>query len=405
MMVLYNSQMDTTFSFELIAKKDKARMGVMHTPHGSISTPIFMPVGTAASVKSLDAQDITTTDAPIILANTYHLYLRPGMEVLKQAGGVQQFMRWNKPVLTDSGGFQVFSLGAQQQRGAGDVDNKKQSMIPAKVTDEGVEFSSHVDGSKHFFTPEKSIEIQQTIGADIIMSFDECVADDAGRTYAEAAVARTHAWATRCVKAWEQADRKSVYGSYQALFGIIQGSLFEDLRKQSAEYITSLPFDGIAVGGETVGYNMKGTAQVMEWIEHLLPEEKPRYAMGLGRDPQDIIDAVLMGFDMFDCVGPTRLARNGSLYVGKFEKALGGTPVFASEFPNGRLSIGAARYRLDEQVLDPRCDCYTCTSGYTRSYLHHLYRSAELSYYRLASIHNIRCMIRLAREVRASILA
>ncbi len=396
--------MNTLFSFQLQAQKNNARAGIMHTPHGSIETPMFMPVGTAASVKSLDSQDVVGTDAPIILANTYHLYLRPGMEVLKKAAGVQQFMQWNKPVLTDSGGFQVFSLGAQQQRGTGAPDSKKQNMIPAKVTDEGVEFSSHIDGSKHFFTPEKSIEIQQTIGADIIMSFDECVADDAGRAYAEASVARTHAWATRCVTAWEQADRKSVYGSYQALFGIIQGSLFEDLRKESAQYITSLPFDGIAVGGETIGYNMAGTATVMEWIEHLLPEEKPRYAMGLGRDPQDIIDAVLMGFDMFDCVGPTRLARNGSLYVGKFETT-GTTPTFASELPHGRLSIGAARYRLDESVIDPGCDCQTCASGYTRSYLHHLYRSAELSYYRLASIHNIRCMIRLAQEVRAYILA
>jgi queuine tRNA-ribosyltransferase len=398
--------MEKTFSFKLHGSKGTARAGEIITPHGRVETPIFMPVGTAASVKSLDAQDITATKAPIILANTYHLYLRPGMEVLEQAGGVQQFMQWHKPVLTDSGGFQVFSLGAQQRRIALKTSGEPgvaQQLSPAKISDEGVEFSSHLDGSKHFFTPEKSIQIQQQIGADIIMSFDECVADDAERKYVEQAVARTHDWAQRGVAQWKQAEKKSVYGGYQALFGIIQGSLFEDLRVHSAEYITSLPFDGIAVGGETIGYNMAGTAQVMSWIEQLLPKDKPRYAMGLGRDPQDIIDAILMGFDMFDCVGPTRLARNGSLYSGTLAfKSTG--PVFESEFENGRLSIGAARYRSDTEVLQDGCDCYTCTSGYTRSYLHHLYRSKEISYYRLASIHNIRFMVRLAQGMREYIL-
>jgi tRNA-guanine transglycosylase len=394
--------MANQFSFELQSTKGKARAGVFHTPHGSVETPIFMPVGTQASVKALDAADVSAARAPIMLANTYHLYLRPGMEVLQAAGGVQEFMRWQKPVLTDSGGFQVFSLGAQKTQ----LERSQATgptVAPAKISDDGVEFSSHLDGSKHFFTPEKSIEIQRQIGADIIMNFDECVADEAARDYAEGAVARTHAWAKRCYDYWESHDRQSVYGKYQALFGIIQGALFKDLRMQSAEYITGLPYDGIAVGGETVGYNMAGTAEVMSWIEPLLPVNKPRYAMGLGSHPQDVIDAVLMGFDMFDCVAPTRLARNGSLYVGKLE-ILNQRPVFHSEFKRARLNIGSAQFKSDTQVLQPGCDCYTCTAGYTRSYLHHLYKSAELSYYRLASIHNVRSMVRVAQQVRAFIL-
>jgi queuine tRNA-ribosyltransferase len=394
--------MAKNFSFELQSTKGKARAGVFHAPHGSVQTPMFMPVGTQASVKSLDAADVTATQAPIMLANTYHLYLRPGMDVLQAAGGVQEFMRWQKPVLTDSGGFQVFSLGAQKSQVLRSQATGS-TVAPAKISDDGVEFSSHLDGSKHFFTPEKSIEIQRQIGADIIMNFDECVADEAARDYAEGAVARTHAWAKRCHAYWESHNRQSAYGTYQALFGIIQGALFKDLRTQSAEYITNLPFDGIAVGGETVGYNMPGTAEVMSWIEHLLPVAKPRYAMGLGSNPQDVIDAVLMGFDMFDCVAPTRLARNGSLYVGQFE-IQNGQPIFQSEFSRARLNIGSARFKTDTQVLQSGCDCYTCTAGYTRSYLHHLYRSAELSYYRLASIHNVRTMVRVAEQVRSFIL-
>lgn len=384
--------MQSSFSFQLQHTRARARAGLITTPHGQIATPIFMPVGTAATVKSLDAQDIERTQAHIILANTYHLYLRPGTELLEKAGGVHQFMQWGKPMLTDSGGFQVFSLG-----------NQREGHSTVKITDDGVSFTSHLDGSKHFFTPERAIDIQRSIGADIIMAFDECAPDKAPRPYIEQSMQRTHAWAARCYNHWLAAGKQSVYGKYQALFGIIQGSMERDLRVASAQYITGqdsqLQFDGIAVGGETIGYNMPGTVQVMDWIESLLPQDKPRYAMGLGRDPQDLLDAVAAGFDMFDCVGPTRLARNGALYIGELELA-GDWLRFVSPDAKGRLSIGSAQYAADQQPIQPGCDCYTCSQGYTRAYLHHLYKSKELAYYRLATMHNVRFMVRLSADIR-----
>lgn len=371
---------------------------------------MFMPVGTQASVKSLDAKDITETKAPIILANTYHLYLRPGEKTVHELGGVQHMMNWDKPMLTDSGGFQVFSLGEQMKRKtpfqkkateSGFIGNDLQ---PAQILDDGVEFTSHLDGSKHFFTPQKAIEIQQSIGADIIMTFDECTPDSAPLEDAKRAVERTHEWAKECKEQWDATKHLSTQGTYQALFGIIQGAMHEDLRKLAAMQIVSLGFDGIAVGGETIGYNMEGTKQVMEWIESLLPADKPRYAMGLGRDPQDIVDAVEAGFDMFDCVAPTRLARNGALYTGSLQTVEGKRTV-VSEFAKCRLPIANARFALDTAPIQEECDCYTCTSGYTRAYLHHLYKTKELSYYRLASIHNVRFMIRLCETLRQEILA
>lgn len=372
------------FSFHLEKNHLAARAGYFDTPHGRVNTPIFMPVGTAATVKALDSQDIVQTQAQIILANTYHLYLRPGMDVIQAAGGVHRFMGWEKPMLTDSGGFQVFSLGG-------------------KLTDSGVEFTSHLEGSKHFFTPEKAIEIQRQIGADIMMAFDECTPDAATPEYAQQALARTHQWAKQCYEYWEAHDRLTSYGQYQALFGIVQGALHPELRQRSARFMSQLDFDGIAVGGETVGYNMIGTGEVMSWIEALLPTDKPRYAMGLGRDPQDLVAAVKMGFDMFDCVGPTRLARNGALYVGELTSENGELD-FASDFNKGRLGIGAARFARDFTVIDPHCDCATCAAGYSRAYLHHLYKAKELSYYRLASIHNVHFMVRLSQQLRAAIL-
>lgn len=386
------------FSFTRLKTKKKARAGLMQTPHGMVQTPIFMPVGTQASVKSLDANDIESTGAQIILANTYHLYLRPGENVVHQLGGVAHMMKWDKPMLTDSGGFQVFSLGAQLQQKDADSQIKKE-LVPTKIHDDGVEFTSHLDGSKHFFTPTKAIDIQQHIGADIIMAFDECTPDTAPLDQTQRAVDRTYTWAQECIAQWERRNRLSTQGNYQALFGIIQGALHERARKEATENITSLPFDGIAVGGETIGYNMLGTGQVMEWIEDMLPTEKPRYAMGLGKNPQDVIDAIDMGFDMFDCVAPTRLARNGALYTGRLE----GNKV-VSEHEHNRLNIRAKRYELDTGVIDPDCNCYTCRSGYTRAYLHHLSKTQELSYYRLASIHNVRFMIRLCVQYREQIL-
>jgi len=405
------------FSFKLLKTKGKMRAGVMSTPHGNIPTPTFMPVGTLATVKALDSRDVLDTNAPIILANTYHLYLRPGMERLVKMGGVHKFMGFSKPMLTDSGGFQVFSLGRQQElkkvvsrclSSKFDTAPKKKvkkinRKLGVKLGEEGAEFVSHIDGSKHFFSPETSIEIQRKIGADIIMTFDECVADSESKEYTKSSVDRTHRWAKRCSEYWNSHERKSMYGGYQALFGIIQGGMYKDLRKESAKYISSLDFDGIAVGGETTGYNMEGTQEMMGWIEDILPEDKPRYAMGLGRDPQDLIDAVKVGFDMFDCVGPTRLARNGALYFGKLVTK-DGEPEFESKYKNGRLNIGKREFATDDQVIQKDCDCYTCRSGYTRGYLHHLYRTKELAYYRLASIHNVRFMIRLSEKLRSLIL-
>ncbi len=414
----------TKFSYRLLKQKLKARAGVMQTAHGEIETPIFMPVGTVGTVKSLDSKDISDLQAQIILGNTYHLYLRPGTEQLEQLGGLHGFMNWQKPILTDSGGFQVMSLGKNApERSA----NQKKSLT--NVSDDGVNFQSHLDGSSHFFTPERAIEIQRSIGADIIMAFDEALADSLPIAAATVSVNRTHQWAQQCYEYWEHHNRQSAYGYYQALFGIIQGGLFEELRKESAQIISEIPFDGIAVGGETVGYNMEGTATVMGWIEPSLPKDKPRYAMGLGRDPQDIVAAILMGFDMFDCVGPTRLARNGTLYFGELDfsgKAVSGefanshdseaelpatdqasdaVPRFVSPYKNGRLQIGNKEFRTDSQVIQPGCGCYTCQSGYTRAYLHHLFRSQELSYYRLASIHNVYTMVQISRDMRAWILS
>lgn len=357
------------------------------TDHGEVQTPVFMPVGTAATVKALDGDDIRETKAEIVLANTYHLFLRPGEKTVAEMGGVAKFMNWNGPTLTDSGGFQVFSLG---------LGAKGDKL--SKIDDEGVTFKSHLDGKLHRFTPEISMNIQRDLGADIVMAFDECTPDKAEPKYIRDALERTHRWAERSVKQWQLNSMKSSQGTNQALFGIIQGSMDQEMRKEAAEFITSLPFSGIALGGETVGYNMEGTLEVIGWIKHLLPKDKPIYTMGLGRDPQNVVDIILAGIDMFDCVAPTRLARNGALYYGEIRG-----DKFESEFSNGRLNISNAQFVNDKNVIMEGCDCYTCQSGYTRGYLNHLYKSKELSYYRLASIHNVRFMIRLVEQMRGRI--
>lgn len=368
-------------NFEFIKSK---KTGVIKTPHGNFQIPTFMPVGTAATVKSLDSTDITETGAEMILANTYHLFLRPGEKIISEMGGVQRFMNWNRPMLTDSGGFQVFSLGF----GA----NKEKL---AKVDEEGVTLKSHLDGTMKRLTPEISMDIQRDLGADIIMAFDECTPDDKGYEYAKEAMERTHRWAVRSIKQWEKNGKMSAQGKYQALFGIIQGSIHKDLRQESAKFIASLPFDGIAIGGETVGFDMKKTLEIIEWVREFLPKDKPIYTMGLGRDPQNVIDIIKAGVDMFDCVAPTRLARNGALYHGEL---INGN--FESKFENGRLNIGNAIYAEDSNVIMEGCDCKTCIDGYSRSYLRHLYKTKELSYYRLASIHNVRFFMRLSEQMR-----
>ncbi len=377
-------------SFSFTAKEhDHARCGAFETAHGIVETPVYMPVGTLATVKALSSQDVEALSAQILLSNTYHLFLRPGDELIKNVGGIHAFMNWDKPILTDSGGFQVWSLGL-----GSDQKNR------AKITDNGVSFVSHLDGTRHEFTPERVMDIQRNIGSDIVMAFDECTPDDATVEYAKEALERTHRWAERCARQWEKNERQSAQGKYQAFFGIVQGAMHKELRLESAEFISSLNPDGIAVGGETVGYNMEGTQELMDWIRPVLPFEKPRYAMGLGRDPQDIIDAVKVGFDMFDCVAPTRLARNGAVYMGTLEGNTPSTWKFISEFENGRLSIGNARWKEDMTPIMQGCDCSTCSLGYTKAYLHHLYKTKELLYYRLASIHNARFMVRLCDHLR-----
>jgi queuine tRNA-ribosyltransferase len=310
-------------------KHTRARTAVIHTAHGDIETPVFMPCGTQASVKSLDTHDLEQAGAEIILGNTYHLHLRPGEDIIDRAGGLQKFMSYPHPILTDSGGFQVFSLGAQLSsrpsapssgRGA-QVEGKKNCAKLATIDDDGVTFRSHIDGSTHRFTPETAIEIQHKIGADIIMAFDECTPDSATYEDAKRAMERTHRWAERCIAHHKkQKDiRKSGLSGYpdysQYLFGIIQGAKHRNLREESARIISGMDFDGIAIGGESVGYNMDATKDILDWVVPIIPEDKPHYTMGVGFSPMDLFDVVERGADMFDCVAPTRVARNGMLFV------------------------------------------------------------------------------------------
>jgi tRNA-guanine transglycosylase len=380
------------------AQFGNARVGELQTAHGTALTPMFMPVGTRATIKSIDSQDIQAMNPQVVLANTYHLYLRPGHDHVAQMGGVHEFMRYFGPMLTDSGGFQVFSLGAQL-----DEEGRK-AVKPSKISEEGVEFSSYLDGSRHMFTPEKSIEIQQKLGADIIMAFDECVPDTADAAYTRPSVERTTRWLHRCIEQWDAAGRVSAQGKHQSLFGIVQGAQFPDLRCSALQAILETSVEGIAFGGETVGYNMAVTVQILDWVRDLLPDDMPRYAMGLGRDPQNLIDAVQAGFDMFDCVAPTRLARNGTVYFGELDTSNDEKWLWQSPYKNGRLQVGNAAFRSDTQVIQPGCDCHTCANGYTRAYLHYLFRAGELSYYRLASLHNVRTMVRLTEALRTRIL-
>jgi tRNA-guanine transglycosylase len=379
-------------NFFTITHKDKnsrARTGTIYTEHGMIPTPIFMPVGTQATVKSLDVHDLEELDAKIILSNTYHLHLRPGEDIIASFKGLHNFMNWSRPILTDSGGFQVFSLGK-------DLDNTKvkseelgnQGRL-VEIDNDGVTFTSHIDGSKHRFTPESAIEIQHKIGADIIMAFDECTPDDAEEKYIRDAMDRTHNWAERCIK--EHEKNPKYHGYRQFLFGIIQGANNEELRKQSAKIISDMNFNGIAIGGESIGYNMEATKNILDWINPIIPEDKPHYTMGVGFSPMDLFDVVERGVDMFDCVAPTRIARNGTL----FSK-------FAGAENKYRININNAKYKKDKGPIDKECSCPTCKS-YSRAYLHHLFSTSELLAYRLATIHNLHFFINLMSEIRRAI--
>jgi len=348
--------------YELIkeCKQSGARLGRLHTPHGVIETPIFMPVGTQATVKAMTPEELKEIESQIILSNTYHLYLRPGHKLIEKAGGLHKFMGWDRPILTDSGGFQVFSLGDLR-----------------KITEEGVEFRSHIDGSKHFLSPEKAVEIQNSIGSDIMMVLDECPPPDADREYIRNSLKRTTRWAKRCKEAHENTK-------VQALFGIVQGGMFEDLRRQSASELLELDFPGYAIGGLSVGEPKPLMYEVLDYTVPLLPKHKPRYLMGVGT-PDALLEAVIRGMDMFDCVLPTRIARNGTAMTSE-----------------GKVIIKNAKHKESFIPLDKECGCYTCKT-YTRAYLRHLFKTNEILGLRLMTYHNLYFILHLMKGIRKAI--
>ncbi len=340
--------------------KNQARIGEFKTPHGTIETPVFMPVGTKATVKTMKPEELKEIGSHIILANTYHLYLRPGHKTVAKMGGLHSFMNWNGPILTDSGGFQVFSLGL------GTKNKKNEKLV--KIKEDGVEFRSIFDGSKHFFSPKKVMEIEHDLGADIIMAFDECPPAGSSKKYAKEAMERTHRWATECKKEHKKLINKS--GKKQALFPIIQGGIFEDLRIKSTKFMVDLDLPGIAIGGLAVGEPRKTTWEIIDAILPYLPKNKPRYIMGIGT-PEDIREAIKRGIDMFDCVLPTRLGRHGTAFTN-----------------TGTLHLKNESNRLSKKPVDPKCGCYTC-KNYTRAYLRHLINEKEILGIHLLSLHNI----------------
>ncbi|MBI2443987.1 MAG: tRNA-guanine transglycosylase [Candidatus Magasanikbacteria bacterium] len=442
------------FTLEHRDKNSRARAGAIRTAHGAVLTPAFMPVGTRGAVKMLDQSDLDALGTSIVLANTYHLHLQPGADLIASQGGLHRFLGWNKPILTDSGGFQVFSLGRHKHRRPATpqhnntkitlrLNNKTMKQFNnetakqaandrptlshgqlVKIGEDGVTFRSYRDGSVHRFTPESAIERQHQLGADIIMAFDECTPDTADHQYVRKAMERTHRWAGRSLaehqrrqprdpspypplkrggskvsppfKSLPRAGRGEGRGGevsehQRYLFGIIQGGLHRELREESARFISALDFDGIAVGGESIGYNMAATQQIMDWIYPLIPEDKPHYAMGVGLSPRDLLIAIDQGADMFDCVGPTRLGRHGSAY----------------QLPNPageeRLNLKNAGCAGDTRPIDEHCPCHVC-ARYSRSYLHHLFAAGEPTAARLTTIHNLHLALALMREAREAIL-
>ncbi|MCL4804614.1 MAG: tRNA guanosine(34) transglycosylase Tgt [Anaerolineae bacterium] len=347
-----------SFDFTLIAQDGDARLGRFETPHGLIETPVFAPVGTQATVKAMRPRDLVELGATLVLANTYHLYLRPGDKRVRDLGGLHRFMAWDGPILTDSGGFQVFSLSDTR-----------------RIDADGVTFKSHIDGSIHRFTPEKSIAVQENLGADIIMMFDECPPPNEYE-YVRQSLARTHPWALRCLDAKTRAD--------QALFGIVQGGVFRDLREQSARFMVELDLPGYAVGGLAVGETKAEMHAVLEWLNPVLPAGKPRYLMGVGA-PEDLVNGVLRGIDIFDCVLPTRIARNGAAFV-----------------RGGRINLRNARYTDDPSPVDPTCDCYAC-SRFSRAYIRHLVKADEILASILLTTHNLHFLLRLMDDLRKAI--
>ncbi len=347
-----------SFSVEATDSTSLGRVGLLHTAHGPVPTPVFCPVGTQATVKALSPRELVELGAPMILANTYHLYLRPGSALIQRLGGLHAFMGWHSPILTDSGGFQVFSLERLR-----DLD------------DDGVTFRSHIDGSEHRFTPEKVIEIQEQLGSDVAMVLDEC-APPTDYAYNIQALRRTHLWAERCRKAHRRPD--------QALFGIVQGGIFEDLRRESAHILRGLDFPGYAIGGLSVGESKADMLRILDVLTHLLPEDKPRYLMGVG-SPEDLVEGVARGIDIFDCVLPSRLGRNGAVFT-----------------PEGRMNLRNARFKEDPRPIQEGCTCYTC-QHFSRAYLRHLIIGREMLGPRLNTIHNIHFLLELMRRIRQAI--
>ena len=354
--------MDAKTGFECYqtCSASAARAGHLLTAHGAVPTPFFLPVGSQAAVKTLAPQELEDIGFKMLLANTYHLYLRPGVEVIQKLGGLHRFMGWDGAILTDSGGYQVFSLAGLR-----------------KVNDAGVTFRSHIDGSRHFFTPEMAVELQQALGSDVAMVLDECPPSDADLARTRRAMQRTHQWAERCLEAHQRGD--------QMLFAIVQGGVYPELRQQSAEYLTSLEFPGYAIGGLSLGESKEVTYRITAETAARLPQDKPRYLMGVG-SPEDIIEAVAAGIDIFDSALPTRVARNGALYTRA-----------------GRVNIANSGYKQLDAPLDAGCDCYTCRR-FSAAYLHHLFNCKELLAYRLATIHNLGFMYNLMRDIRQAIL-
>ena len=349
--------------YELIkkCKQTGARLGRVHTPHGSFETPVFMPVGTQATVKGMSPEELKQIDTQIILSNTYHLYMRPGSEIVREAGGLHGFMSWDRSILTDSGGFQVFSLS--------DLRN---------IKEEGVTFKSHIDGSRHFISPETAIKIQNDLGADIIMAFDECIPYPADHDYAKNSLERTSRWARRCKEAHENTGK-------QALFGIVQGGIYRDLRIQSAEELLKIDFPGYAIGGLSVGEPARDMYDMLDCTVPLLPGDKPRYLMGVG-SPDYLIESSIRGIDMFDCVLPTRIGRNGTVLTG-----------------SGKIIVRDAKYARDYDSLDPECDCYACRN-FSRAYIRHLLKAREVLGIRLTTWHNLKFLLDLMKKIRQAII-
>ena len=382
------------FSFDLLAKEGEARAGKIVTPHGTIETPSFVAVGTQATVKALSTEDLHKIGNQVIITNTYHLHLQPGEDLIESVGGLHRFMSWQGPLMTDSGGFQIFSLGAGKEHGVGKIASifpeeadrgghlsKKDTRPLVRVNEDGVEFISHLDGSPHRFTPERVIEIERKLGADIILVLDECTSPLHDYHYTKAAMERTHRWAVRALAEFQRTSIKS-----QALLGIIQGGAYRDLRQQSAGLIADKGFDGYAIGG-SLGKSKEEMHLVLEWTIPFLPQDKPRHLLGIG-EIDDIFEVVKRGIDLFDCAAPTRMARTGTLFVKKAQRF--------------RIHILNARFRDDPRPIDEGCNCYTCCN-YSRAYLRHLFVAKELSAIRLASIHNLYFLESLMRRIRAAI--